>query len=160
MDNNQKNLSDAAAMAQFRLALIAPVIHDLYPDASRNAYYQRITENPLTLPDGSVFRYSPKTISKWVSLYQNGGIDALMPRERSDKGATRVLPDTAIEEIRRLKAAFPRLNSTQIHIQPKPEGQEGLRGRCLWENVAGGYLLPSLYHGKRPAQEGLLHPGH
>ena len=115
MDNRQKNLSDAAAMAQFRLALIAPVIHGLYPDASRNAYYQRITENPLTLPDGSAFRYSPKTISKWVSLYQNGGIDALMPRERSDKGGTRVLTDTAIEEIYRLKEAFPRLNSTQIH---------------------------------------------
>ena len=115
MDNKQKNLSDAAAMAQFRLALIAPVIHGLYPDASRNAYYQRITENPLTLPDGSAFRYSPKTISKWVSLYQNGGINALMPRERSDKGGTRVLTDTAIEEIYRLKEAFPRLNSTQIH---------------------------------------------
>ena len=115
MDNKQKNLSDAAAMAQFRLALIAPVIHGLYPDASTNAYYQRITENPLTLPDGSAFRYSPKTISKWVSLYQNGGIDALMPRERSDKGGTRVLTDTAIEEIYRLKEAFPRLNSTQIH---------------------------------------------
>ncbi len=115
MDNKQKNLSDAAAMAQFRLALIAPVIHGLYPDASRNAYYQRITENPLTLPDGSAFRYSPKTISKWVSLCQNGGIDALMPRERSDKGGTRVLTDTAIEEIYRLKEAFPRLNSTQIH---------------------------------------------
>ncbi len=60
MDNNPKNLSDAAAMAQFRLALIAPVIHGLYPDASRNAYYQRVTEKPLTLPDGSVFQYSPK----------------------------------------------------------------------------------------------------
>lgn len=35
MDNNPKNLSDAAAMAQFRLALIAPVIHGLYSDASR-----------------------------------------------------------------------------------------------------------------------------
>ena len=115
MDNKQKNLSDAAAMAQFRLALIAPVIHGLYPDASRNAYYQRITENPLTLPDGSAFRYSPKTISKWVSLYQNGGIAALMPRERSDKGGTRVLTNTAIEEIYRLKEALPRLNSTQIH---------------------------------------------
>ena len=115
MENNPKSLSGAAAMAQFRLAIIAPVIHGLYPDASRNAYYQRITENPLTLPDGSVFRYSHKTISKWVSLYQNGGIDALMPKERSDKGATRVLPDTAIEEIYRLKQAFPRLNSTQIH---------------------------------------------
>jgi len=115
MDNNPKKLSDAAAMAQFRLALIAPVIHGLYPDASRNAYYLRITEKPLTLPDGSVFQYSPKTLSKWVSLYQNGGIDALMPQERSDKGSTRVLPDTAIEEIYRLKEAFPRLNSTQIH---------------------------------------------
>ena len=118
MDNNQKQqLSQAAETAQFRLALIAPVIHGLFPDASRNAYYRRITENPLTLPDGSVFQYSPKTISKWVSLYQNGGIDALMPRERSDKGATRVLPDTAIEEIYRLKEAFPRLNATQIHRQ-------------------------------------------
>lgn len=75
MNNNTKKLSDAAAMAQFRLALIAPVIHGLYPDASRNAYYRRVTENPLTLPDGSVFRYSPKTLSKWVSLYQNGGIE-------------------------------------------------------------------------------------
>ena len=93
----------------------APVIHGLYPDASRNAYYQRITEKPLTLPDGSVFQYSPKTLSKWVSLYQNGGIDALLPQERSDKGSTRVLPDTAIEEIYRLKEAFPRLNSTQNH---------------------------------------------
>ena len=74
MNNDTKKLSDAAAMAQFRLALIAPVIHGLYPDASRNAYYRRVTENYLTLPDGSVFRYSPKTLSKWVSLYQNGGI--------------------------------------------------------------------------------------
>lgn len=122
MENNQKYLADAAAIAQFRLAIIAPVIHDLYPDASRNAYYCRITEKPLTLPDGSVFQYSPKTISKWVSLYQNGGIDALMPQERSDKGATRVLPDTAIEEIYRLKTAFPRLNATQIYHHLVKEG--------------------------------------
>lgn len=113
----QNNLSDAAALAQFRLALIAPVIHGLYPDASRNAYYRRVTEKPLTLPDGSVFQYSPKTLSKWASLYQKGGIDALMPQERSDKGSTRALPDTAIEEIYRLKEAFPRLNATQIHQQ-------------------------------------------
>lgn len=187
MDNNPKKLSDAAAMAQFRLALIAPVIHGLYPDASRNAYYLRITEKPLTLPDGSVFQYSPKTLSKWVSLYQNGGIDALMPQERSDKGSTRVLPDTAIEEIYRLKEAFPRLNSTQIHRHLVEEAfipatvsvcavqrfvkkhdlksarNPGMRDRKAFEedafgkDVAGRYLLPALYHGARPAQESLLH---
>ena len=117
MEKQTTTLSNAAQIAQFRLSLIAPVIHGLFPDASRNAYYRRITEKPLTLPDGSVFQYSPKTISKWVSLYQLGGIDALMPKERSDKGSTRALPDTAIEEIYRLKAAFPRLNATQIHRQ-------------------------------------------
>ena len=63
------------------------------------------------------FLYSPKTICKWTSLYQTGGIDALMPREHSDKGATRALPDTAVEEIHRLKETFPRLNATQIHRQ-------------------------------------------
>ena len=68
MDNHKQQLSQAAETAQFRLAIIAPVIHGLFPDASRNAYYRRITENPLTLPDGTVFQYSPKTISKWVSL--------------------------------------------------------------------------------------------
>ena len=64
----ENQLSEAAKIAQFRLAIIAPVIHGLYPDASRNAYYRRITEQPLTLPDGSTFQYNPKTIGKWVSL--------------------------------------------------------------------------------------------
>lgn len=90
MDNNQKNLSDAAAMAQFRFALIAPVIHGLYPDASRNAYYQRVTANPLTLPDGSVCQYSPKTISKWGPSTRTTASTPSCPgalRQRSHPGA-------------------------------------------------------------------------
>ncbi|MBO4749340.1 MAG: transposase, partial [Lachnospiraceae bacterium] len=69
------------------------------------------------IPDGSVREVSYKTIEKWVSLYQRFGFDALLPNERSDKGSTRALPDTAVEEIFRLKQAFPRLNATQIHAQ-------------------------------------------
>ena len=113
--NHQNNLSNAAAIAQFRFALIAPVIQDLFPDTTKTAYYKRVTENPLTLPDDSTKEYDYKTVEKWVSQYRLGGIDALMPRERSDKGTSRALPDTAIEEIYRLKEAFPRLNATQIH---------------------------------------------
>ncbi len=117
MQKNSHSHSQAVKTAQFRLALIAPVLNGLFPDASRNAYYQRVTQKPLTLPDGSACQYSYKTLAKWVSLYQSGGFDALMPRERADKGATRVLPDTAVEEIFRLKEQFPRLNATQIHRQ-------------------------------------------
>lgn len=117
MEQNAKNLSRAAAIAQFKLAIIAPAIHGLYPDASRNAYYKRITQQPLSLPDGSTLHYKPGTLAKWESLYRKGGIDALMPKERSDRGGTRALPDTAVDEIYRLKAEFPRLNATQIHHQ-------------------------------------------
>ena len=31
------SLADAAAIAQFKLAIIAPVLHELYPDATRTA---------------------------------------------------------------------------------------------------------------------------
>lgn len=117
MENNAKKLSGAAATAQFKLAIIAPAIHGLYPDASRNAYYKRVTQQPLTLPDGSTAQYKPGTLAKWESIYRKGGIDALMPKERSDSGGTRVLPDAAVDELYRLKAEFPRLNATQIHRQ-------------------------------------------
>ena len=120
--NETSNLSTAAEVAQFRFALIAPVIQGLFPDASRTAYYKRVTENPLTLPDGTKKVINYKTLEKWVSVYQRGGIDALMPATRSDKGTTRALTDTAIEEVFRLKQAFPRLNATQIHIQLIQEG--------------------------------------
>ena len=113
--NTQNNLSDAAAVAQFRFALIAPVIQDLFPDATKTAYYKRVTKQPLKLPDGTAKEYDYKTVEKWVSLYRLGGIDALIPRERCDKRTSRALCDTAIEEIYRLKEAFPRLNATQIH---------------------------------------------
>ena len=113
--NEQNNLSDAAAVAQFRFALIAPVIQDLFPDDTKTAYYKRVTENPLKLPDKTAKKYDYKTVEKWVSQYRLGGIDALMPKERSDKSTSRVLLDTAIEEIYRLKEEFPRLNATQIH---------------------------------------------
>ena len=105
----------AAGIAQFRFALIAPVIQGLYPDASAKAYYKRVTENPLTLPDGSTVKYNYKTLEKWKSLYNSGGLDALMPSQRADKGISRTLNDEAITEIYRIKQEHPRMNATQIH---------------------------------------------
>ena len=115
--NVTTNLSKAAEIAQYKFALIAPVIQGFITEPSNTAYYKRITEKPLTFPDGSVHVLSYKTLEKWVSNYRRGGFDALMPNERSDKGTTRVLPDAAVEEIYRLKNEFPRLNATQIHAQ-------------------------------------------
>lgn len=109
-------------IAHFRFALIAPVIQGTYSEPSASAYYRRVTGKPLTLPDGSVFQYQPGTLEKWVESYKKGGIDALIPKTRSDRGSTRTLNDTAIEEIFRLKFKYPRLNATQIHARLIADG--------------------------------------
>ena len=115
MSKDTEQTKHDAQIAQFRFALIAPVVQGLYPDASATAYYKRVTKNPLTLPDGSTVTYSYKTLEKWKSQYTTGGLDALTPNARSDKGISRALNAEAIEEIYRLKKDFPRMNATQIH---------------------------------------------
>lgn len=46
--SKEKTLATATEIAQFRFALIAPVIQGLFPDASRTAYYKRVTEKPAS----------------------------------------------------------------------------------------------------------------
>ena len=115
MSKNTETMKHNAEVAQFRFALIAPVIQGLYPDVSATAYYKRVTASPLTLPDGSTVTYSYKTLEKWKSQYSIGGLDALMPGTRSDKGIPRALNEDAIAEIYRIKEEHPRMNATQIY---------------------------------------------
>ena len=115
MNSNPEITKQDADMAQFRFALIAPVVQGLFPDASATAYYKRVTEKPLTLPNGTVVKYSYKTLEKWKSEYTSGGLDALLPGRRSDMGVSRVLNDDAICEIYRIKQEQPRMNATQIY---------------------------------------------
>lgn len=113
--HEDKELAKRIETAQFRFGLIAPAIQGTHREPSDTAYYKALAAIPVTLPDGSTYQYNYKTYQKWVSLYKSGGIDALMPSGRSDKGIPRALPDEAVAEIFRLKEEFPRLNATQIH---------------------------------------------
>jgi transposase InsO family protein len=102
-------------MAAFRYGLIAPIVQGTFTDPSIKAYCQRIVEKSIPLPDGREVFYSYKTLEKWAELYRKGGLDALEPTSRSDKGSIRVLSQDAIDEILHIKAEFPRLNALQIH---------------------------------------------
>jgi transposase InsO family protein len=111
----QFNQQSAIETAYFRFALIAPVIQGIFTDPSKTAYYRRVTENDLTLPNGKTIRYNPKTLEKWEEYYNKKGMDGLMPRQRSDSGKPRILNASAIDEIYRLKEKFPRINATLIY---------------------------------------------
>ena len=136
-------------MAYFRFALIAPVIQGTFPDPSVAAYCRRVTEKPVTRPDGALFQYSPKSLAKWVTLYKAGGMDALMSGPRSDKGSTRCLSDECILEIYRLKEKFPRLDAVQIHIRLMQDGliPRSVSPRTIQRFIKAKGLKPSAASG-------------
>lgn len=106
---------DPMEYAQFKFALIAPLIQNLYTDESEMAYCQRIAEHPLTLPNGEVKLFKAKTIGKWAWLYRRGGLDSLIRAVRTDKGACKALDSAAIGHIYELREKFPRLNATMLY---------------------------------------------
>lgn len=114
---NKFNDKTAIEMAYFRFSLIAPVIQGTFVDPTKTAYYKRVTEKSFKLPNGKELVYNPKTLEKWEEYYRKDGMDGLMPRKRSDSGKPRVLNETAIQELYRLKEAFPRINATLIYTK-------------------------------------------
>ena len=132
---NEKQSNYAIAVASLRLAIIQPAFNGTYPDMSKQDYYARVSEKPLKLPDGREVRYSPGTYSCWESAYRKGGFDALMPRERSDKGHCRRLDADAISKIYELRERFPRLTAS------------GIRDRRAFEEEfsTGMYQADTLY---------------
>ncbi|MCD7791656.1 MAG: DDE-type integrase/transposase/recombinase [Bacteroides thetaiotaomicron] len=113
-------------IAQMRFGIIAPMVQGTYAESSMAAYCRRVAQNPMRLPDGRLVQYQPKTIEKWYSLYMKGGMDALTPKTRRDKGSTRVITPEAEQEIRRIHREYPRLNATQI-----------------WEKLVHDSILPA-----------------
>lgn len=108
--------------ASIRLALIQPAYNETYPDATKRAYYCRVTEKPVRLPDGMEVRYSPGTLACWESDYRRYGFDALIPKTRNDSGKSRKLDDDTIAAIYHIRQTFPKINATQVYYKLISDG--------------------------------------
>jgi hypothetical protein len=115
-DEKAKSLESAAEqIALFRYALIAPVVTSSYDQASKTAYYKTLAQKEFVLPDNTTKKFSAKTFQKWERLWSTGGgLTALYPNERNDKGQTRKLTSEVIQKIYDIKAEYPKLNAKMI----------------------------------------------
>ena len=102
-------------VATFRFGLIAPVIQGTFSDASEAAYYRRIAHEPIPLPGGGTYQFSPDTLERWTAHYRKNGMDGLMPKGRRDKGTSRVIDDEAGDEITRYLGEFPHASGVAVH---------------------------------------------
>ena len=62
---NDKEYSEAVEMAHLRFAVIAPAIQGLFSEPSKTAYYKKVAEKPLALPDGRTMFFNYNTFAKW-----------------------------------------------------------------------------------------------
>lgn len=86
-DNRQQEV------ALFRLAVLGDLIHvRLRRGDLRRALRQKSKELWLC-PDGKSRRIAAKTIQSWLYAYRKLGFDGLAPQRRSDKGASKAIPE-------------------------------------------------------------------
>ncbi|MDR0324345.1 MAG: DDE-type integrase/transposase/recombinase [Treponema sp.] len=102
-----------AAIALKRFSLISPIINGQVENIGE--YSAEATKAPIEMPHYGFRSYAPKTISNWYSDYIKGGIDALKPSPRSDKGVSRVLTPEMSESILNKLNEHPKAPATVIY---------------------------------------------
>ncbi|MDD4563077.1 MAG: helix-turn-helix domain-containing protein [Syntrophomonadaceae bacterium] len=116
LDNEKR---EQIALKKF--SLISPVLNGQIDN--QKDYFIEITSKAIDMPHYGMRMYSPKTLGSWLSDYRRGGIDALKPGYRADRGKSRKIDDELVEKIREKRIQKPRINSSMPHTLPSLSGQ-------------------------------------
>ena len=108
------------AVALKKFSLISPIINGQVPNKS--VYCEEASREPVEMPHYGLKSYSPKTIGDWYSDYMKGGIDALKPSSRSDRGTSRVLDADMCGSILKKLNEYPKTPATIIYDMLIEEG--------------------------------------
>jgi transposase InsO family protein len=101
------------AIALKRFSLISPILNGQVNN--RWEYYVQISSTPIEMPYYGIGKYAPKTIESWYCDYMRGGLDALKPGYRADKGSSRKIDAELAEKILEVKKAYPKAPNTVIY---------------------------------------------
>jgi len=96
-------------IALFRYGLIADLIHPTETKRDISALLQRKAAISYNIPGSTRTRVEAETIRHWLKLYRKGGFDALLPKSRNDKGASRALSRKIMDQLLSIKEERPGL---------------------------------------------------
>ena len=116
------------AVALFRFRLIAPALH-LPPGPERAAVLQEVAGREHEIPGSRRRRVAASTLKDWLRRYQQGKLEALYPKRRTDSHQPRRLPPEVAELLTSIKEGEPRLTVKAVIRQAHDSGQvpEGQR---------------------------------
>ena len=103
-------------IALFRYGLIADLLQPTPDDKGLNERLAAKAALDYTIPGSTRTRVAAETLRDWLKAYRRGGFDAVLPKERADRGLARALPAAAVEALLGAKEGNPKL-SVQLVIR-------------------------------------------
>ena len=102
------------AVALWRLGVLGPLTSARLGHGDRRRYFAEAAGRTHERPDGTRVQLSVRTIEMWYYAYRRGGFQALFPRDREDRGKSRVISAEIAEHLLRVKRERPRRSIQRI----------------------------------------------
>jgi len=102
------------AVALWRLGVLGPLTSARLEHGDRHRYFAEAAGRTQERPDGTRVQLSVRTIEAWYYAYRRGGFQALFPRDRADRGKSRVISAEIAEHLLRVKRERPRRSIRRI----------------------------------------------
>lgn len=102
------------AVRNFRFGLIAPVVTRTVTAAERNALLREMVKGEYQTPWGRSWRPNIETLRRYVTAYEKGGLAALTPAPRDDRGKSRAIPPELLTEAVALRREVPTRSVQQV----------------------------------------------
>lgn len=106
--------SKSEKIALFRYGLIATLVLEKLPRGELTRRARELADHDYDIPFSERRRISEETLIEWAVRYRTGGLEALAPRRRSDRGRPRVITPQLAQLIERLKRENPHRNGTTL----------------------------------------------
>lgn len=109
---------EAIGLALFRYGVIGPLVEqEEYAPGEVTKLVREVAERMHYLPGTGPVRVSERTVYAWLRRYRDGGVEALRPKVRKDRGRARVVDEETVERAVRLRKEVPaRWTSTLLDI--------------------------------------------
>lgn len=116
MDDELRPKDAAERVALFRAQVLGPVLCRGVLDHGELAEALReLSEQPVRPPGAARTRtYAVSTLERWYYAYRAGGLDALRPQPRSDRGHAKALTEEQRELLVAIRKAHPRVSAALI----------------------------------------------
>jgi len=104
----------AEKIALFRFGVIAPLVLEPLPRGELTRRAEEIAARHFDIPASKRTSVSVDTLLDWAFRYRNGGLEALAPQPRQDRGQSRTITPPLADLIERLKRENPHPTGTTL----------------------------------------------